>query len=392
MDLERFRESPIGHLAPIRGHDARFNEEYEHAAFVPDPLPDRVELASDTWASVADAGLAIGRLDDATSRFPNPTLLVRPTLRREAVSTSALEGTITDLDDVLAADEGDAAELPPDLREVINAVLATEFGVEQVDSGRPLSVHLACQLQEILIRGTPTEGPETGRPRTKLVLIGREDQRVAETRFVPCPHGPQLEVGFRQWESWIRSDNGIHLLVKVALGHYQFETLHPFHDGNGRVGRTLAILQLIAGGALHHPNLALSAWLEEHDDEYRDGLSALSQTGNFDAWVAFFCRALEEQSKREQQRIDHLLGLRDRLVSQVREHTYGLAVQIAEDLIGYPYIKVPAISSRYVVSFEAANKAVARLVDIQVLKRVDERRYDRAFFAPDVMAALRAPG
>lgn len=389
MDAKRFGSSPIGRLVRISGHDPRFNEEYDHVAFVADPLPDQVELEAQTWSAVADAMLALGRLDDATSRFPNPLLLVRPALRREAVSTSALEGTFTDIEEVLAADVEDEAALAPQVREVFNAVTASEFGAEAVESGRPLSVHLACELQGILIRGTRTEGPDTGRIRTGNVFIGREDQRVTETRFVPSPSGPLLEEGFRQWEEWVKTDNQIHLLVKTALAHYQFEALHPFHDGNGRVGRTLAILQLIAGGAIHHANLAISVWLESHDDEYRDGLANVSETGDFDPWVEFFSRGVAEQAELERERVDRLLTLRQELVDRTRkERLRGVAVQVSEDLIGFPYLRVPDIAQRYGVSFEAANKAVAKLVDIGVLRQVGERSYGRVFVAPDVMAVL----
>lgn len=390
MDIAKFENSPVGRLVPINGYDARFDEEYAHYAFVAEPLPDHVDLDAGTWSLVADAMLALGRLDDATSRFPNPNLLVRPTLRREAISTSALEGTFTDLEEVLAADVEDRAALSADVREVVNAVMATEFGVEAVTSGRNLTVHLACELQELLIRGTRTEGADTGRVRTGNVFIGRDDQRVAETRFVPSPSGPLLEDGFREWEKWVARDNEIHLLVKTALAHYQFETLHPFHDGNGRVGRTLAILQIIVGGALHHPNLALSVWLQDHDTEYRDGLASVSQTGEFGPWVRFFAQGVAEQAERESLRVDRLLALRLELVDRVRAaRVRGVAVQIAEDLIGFPYLRVPDLADRYNVSFEAANKAVARLVDVGVVAQVGEQAYDRVFAAPDVVAALR---
>jgi len=222
------------------------------------------------------------------------------------------------------------------------------------------------------------------------VFIGRDDQRVAETRFVPSPSGPLLEDGFREWEKWVARDNEIHLLVKTALAHYQFETLHPFHDGNGRVGRTLAILQIIVGGALHHPNLALSVWLQDHDTEYRDGLASVSQTGEFGPWVRFFAQGVAEQAERERLRVDRLLALRLELVDRVRAaRVRGVAVQIAEDLIGFPYLRVPDLADRYNVSFEAANKAVARLVDVGVVAQVGEQAYDRVFAAPDVVAALR---
>lgn len=189
----------------------------------------------------------------------------------------------------------------------------------------------------------------------------------------------------------MNADGGLHLLVKIALGHYQFEALHPFHDGNGRVGRIIAILQLVAGGALHYPNLSLSDWLEVHDAEYRDGLAAVSQTGDFNPWVSFFTQALAHQAEVELDRVGRLLALRENLVARVRNaRARGLAVQIAEDLIGLPYLRVREISERYEVSFEAANKAVGRLVDLEVLQQVGDRKYDRLFSAPEVARALRA--
>lgn len=390
MDAERFESSPIGQLVPIAGYDPRFDEEYNHVAYVPDPLPEEIVLDSSTWKIVADASLELGRLDNATSRFPNPPLLVRPALRREAVSTSALEGTFTDIEDVLAADVENKSELPADVREVVNAIAAMEFGLDAINSGRALTVHLACELQEILITGTASDGPDTGRIRTANVFIGSDDQRVHETRFIPSPHGPTLEGLVRRWEEWVRADQSVHLLVKCALAHYQFETIHPFHDGNGRVGRTLAILQLIDGGAMHYPNLSISDWLQNHGAEYRDGLAELSATGDYDSWVSFFATAIAEQATIERDRVIRLLELRDEIVEQARQaNLRGVAVQIAQDLIGFPFLKVPDISERYGVSFQAANKAVGRLVETGLVKQVGERSYGRVFTSSKVVSALR---
>ena len=306
------------------------------------------------------------------------------------MSTAALEGTFADLEEVLAADADETEALGPEMREVINAVTAIEAGVSALRQGRSIGVQLACELQEILIRGTRSEGADTGRIRTGNVFIGREDQRVPDSRFIPCPAGPLLEEGFRQWETWVNVDISIHLLVKTALAHYQFETLHPFHDGNGRLGRILAILQLMADGALHNPNLAISAWLEERDAEYRDGLARVSETGDFDAWVRFFARGVLEQAERERTRVDELLNLRHVLVERVRgERFRGLAVRVTEDLIGFPIMRVPELAQRYGVSFEAANSAVGRLVDIGVLGQVGNRAYGRVFVAEEVLRVLR---
>jgi Fic family protein len=333
---------------------------------------------------------ALGRLDEATGHFPNALVLVRPTVRREAVSTSALEGTFTDLEEVLAVDPNNIDDLGHDMREVVNAILATDYGVAQVTAGRAMSVQLACELQEILIRGTRTEGPDSGRIRRSNVFIGRDDQRVPDTRFIPVPAGPQLEDGIRGWEAWVNSESEVHLIARVALAHYQFETIHPFHDGNGRVGRILAILQLMSGGALQYPVLALSSSLEAHADSYRDGLAAVSETGDFDAWVAFFAQAIGQQARVDCDRVDRLLTMRKELMDRVRDaRARGLAVQVAEDLIGFPFVRVREIADRYGSSFEAANKVVSRLVDIGMLRQVGDSNYDRLFVAPDVMRVLR---
>ncbi len=390
MDEHRFENSPVGRLVPITGFDPRFGEEYAHVAFVPDPLPAAPTFAPTTWASVADAMHALGGLDAASRQFPTPGLLVRPALSREAVSTSAIEGTFSDLEEVLAADPGD--RLQGSLREVVNSIVAIEHGVESLRSGRALGVQLLCELQEIIIRGTPSEGQDTGRIRSGNVFIGSPNQRVPETRFVPCPAGPVLEGGVRELERWI-ADTTVEVAVpaKVALAHYQLETLHPFHDGNGRVGRTLTILQLISSGTLHYPNLSLSVWFERHDREYRDGLANVSETGDFDPWVSLVSQAMADQARNETQRIDRLLTLRSTFVSRARDaRLRGLAVQISEDLIGYPVASVRNISDRYEVSFESANRAVKRLVEAGLVIQAGNQSYDRRFVAPEVMDALRS--
>ena len=156
---------------------------------------------------------------------------------------------------------------------------------------------------------------------------------VIETRFIPCPAGPRLEIGFRQWERWVNADNSIHLLVKTALAHYQFETstlsrrqrearAHSRHPPTD------------SGGAIHYPNLALSAWLEEHGTEYRDGLAAVSATGDFDSWVRLLARAVAEQAERERTRRPSA-HTREELVNRPVSWPRGLAIQITEDLIGF---------------------------------------------------------
>ena len=187
MDVEALRRSPIGQLVPITGHDPRIGEEYEYVAFVPDPLPASFDLKADTYAAVIDAAAAMARADQASSLLPNPGLLARPATRREAVSTSALEGTYAFLSDVFEADFLEDDELTSSVSEVRNYVTAAERAYEMVAEGQPISVRMLEDLQRELLRGTTSDGSHAGSVRTTQVFIGLGNRRVTSARFVPPP-------------------------------------------------------------------------------------------------------------------------------------------------------------------------------------------------------------
>jgi Fic family protein len=321
--------------------------------------------------------------------LPNPSLLVRPAIRREAVSTSALEGTYATIGEVLEADFLDDAEVSHPVREVQNYVKATERGLELIKE-RPISRNMLNELHDILVKGTRGDSVEAGKVRQGQVVIGPDGCRVSEARFVPPPADERLDRGIDDWEKWINAEGGVTpLFVRLALGHYQFETLHPYRDGNGRLGRLVAILQLVDAGALHHPVLNISPWFEARRSQYQDQLAAVSETGDFDAWVTFFCEALRSQAVEAIDRITRLEALRDKLVAKVRgAGIRSVAVQIAEDLIGFPALTVTLAAEQHHVSFQTANTAVARLTALGILHSAGGKSYDRVFIAPEVMKLL----
>ncbi len=190
MLVERFTKSPVGVLVPISGFDPRFGEDYEHWAFVPHPLPDEITLSPRTWALASEAMLSIGRLDQAGRQIPNPALLRRPTLRREAQSTSALEGTYAPLTEVLEVDPDDLPRRSPELLEVLNYVRAAEHAYVAV-ADRPLTLQLVLELHQLLVAGTRSDGRDTGKVRSHQVVIGAASGRVRDARFVPPPPGPR---------------------------------------------------------------------------------------------------------------------------------------------------------------------------------------------------------
>ncbi|MCT2278342.1 Fic family protein [Micromonospora chalcea] len=390
MDLEAFASSPAGVLVPINGRDARYDEPYDHKAFLPNPLPSHLDLEQDTFRDLTAATAAVARLDQASIGLPNPMLLARPAIRREAVSTSALEGTYAALDEVLEADFLEGREVSAPVSEVVNYVRAAEMAYEWIKD-RPITIGMLRELQKVLVRGTRGETADAGNVRSIQVFIGLSAGRVKEARFVPPPPGDQLQAGFEAWEAWINDRDHYPLIAKMALGHYQFETLHPFNDGNGRLGRLVCVLQLARQGELRVPVLNLSPWLEVRRREYQDHLLRASMTGRFDPWIRFFSEAVRAQAVLAVERIDALLDWKEHALDRLREaNVRGVAVRIVEDLIGYPMTTPTAASQMYSVSYPAVNTAIRRLAHLGILQERTGRRYARVFAAKDVLRIIDA--
>jgi Fic family protein len=353
---EQLTQSPIGEFVPISGYDRRYDEHYEHVAFVPHELPGEVALSTATLTELTEAQAAIARLDGAVSDLPDPMLLVRPLIRREAVSTSALEGTYTGFGELLGA-EADRVTPSGDVAEVLNYVRATEDGIAALDE-LPVCVRLI------------------------------KDCRIHEAALVPPPHD-RLPDLLASWERWIHRDD-LPLIVRVALGHYQFETLHPYVDGNGRLGRLIVVLQLIEGGLMRHHLMTISGFFEQGKSTYTGHLQRVRETGQFDPWVRYFSEGLRASAIDSLRRIraaqqharDAVVRLRD---SGVR----GVAIQIAEDLVGYPVMTVPNVEARYYVTYNTANTAIGRLVDLEVLRQVSEGTYNRVFASVPIINTFR---
>ncbi|WP_322984599.1 Fic family protein [Streptomyces sp. S584] len=391
MDAKLLGQSPIGTLVSIGGYDPRAGRDYHASAYVPDDLPHNVELSGSTHLAVANAAAAVARADQAARQLPNPRLLVRPSIRREAVSTSALEGTYAAFTDVLEADFKDRAQLSASVAEVLNYVRAAEEAIAWVGE-RPITLALLQHLQGVLVRGTPSETRDAGRVRTTQVFIGLNSANVEDARFVPAPPDHRLRDGLLAWEGWINGGQEMHTLVKMALGHYQFDTLHPFNDGNGRLGRLVVILQLMAAGELQLPILNLSPWLEVRRRAYQDHLLDVSVTGDYNPWVSFFCQAVEAQASEAMRQVSGLIEIKQKFMDQLRAlRAKGVSLQIAEDLIGYPMLTVRDAADRYGVTYQAANQAVAKLVELGILQQRSEGNYGRIFACNDVLRVMQLP-
>lgn len=361
-------------------------------AFRPAPLPHEIPpLANGTWQVVVEASAALARLDQGGRQIPAPELLRRPAVRREAQSTSALEGTYAAFTDLLEADlEEDEAPRSEAMRELLNYVRAAEQAFDWIPE-RPLTLGFIGQLQRILVEGTAGEFSDAGGTRDRQVVVGPRGVPITQARYVPQPPGDPLQLGVEAWLDWLSGNSDLPPVLRAALAHYQFEALHPYSDGNGRIGRLLVVLQLMQYGVLREPLLIVSPWFEERRRDYQDQLLGLSQTGDYDAWVAFFCEGIRAQAVSTMERVEKLLEYQAELRELVRSRNIrGIAARIAEDLIGNPMIQPTWAARRYGVSYQAANNGVQRLLAEGVLEEMTGRRYDRMFASRRILALLQA--
>ena len=390
MKPEQFSPEAPGTLRRIQGVDPRTQKSWETHAFLPHDLPLELTLNPDVQLTLGKADRALGGLNAFLSLIPNPQWLVRPSLSREAVSTSALEGTYASLEEVMEADYLDEKASSAQVREVRNYLDAADRSLELLKT-RPVSRRLLEELQLILVKGTRGEAYDSGQIRQRQVFIGGSGRSVQDARFVPPPPGEALDEGISSWEKWINTAERIHPLVRVALGHYQFETLHPFSDGNGRIGRLVVTLQLIDQGLLDYPVLNLASWLEPRRDEYIDLLLAVSQTGAVEEWLTFFLRGVAEQAEATTNTMKDLLALRESMLNQLREaKDRSIATRIAGDLIETPIFDVAVVARRYEVTHQAASNAVRKLTDLNLVEQVGQSDYKRLYISRHVMEILNS--
>ena len=375
--------TPLGSLVPIRGVDHRYDEKYSHQAFVPDALPTTVELSTAAWAGVTAAQGDIARLDGAAGELPDPMLLVAALLRREAVTTSALEGTHTGFGDLLQA-EVSGREARGDTREVLNYVHAAEQAIADLQH-LPVCMRLLHDAHHRLLDGVRGDSSLTGTVRPGQNWIGPDECRITEATFVPPP-ADQVPDLLADWERWIHRVD-LPVLVRVAMGHVQFETIHPYVDGNGRIGRLAILLQLIEEGLLRHHLLALSGVLERDRDTYIGQLERVRKTGDWSTWVQWFSLRLGEAARESHDRIIRAQDLTRRIVDDLRQSGQrGSVVQVAEGLVGHPVMTAPDVQRRLGVSYQTANEAIAKLVDQDTLVQVSEGNYNRTFASLPMIA------
>jgi Fic family protein len=358
-------------------------------AFLPEPLPPSLVWTSELSRSLSDADRLVGRLAGEGSRLPNPHLLIRPFVRREAVLSSKIEGTQATLGELLAAEAGAPIERSPDdLREVGNYVIALEYGIRRLKK-LPLSLRLLRELHAKLMKGVRGEYATPGEFRKSQNWIGPPGCTLNNATFVPPPP-LELMNCLESWEKFLHHKN-LPPLVQGALLHYGFEAIHPFLDGNGRVGRLLITLFLIERSILPAPLLYLSAFFEATRRDYYDRLLSVSLRGEWISWIVYFLNGVARQSEDALNRAERINYLLEKWRHMVSESTSRIPLQIINLLAANPFVTVNRASKSLHVAFTTAGRAIERLRELKIVRSVNTAKRDRVYCAQAILDILEEP-
>lgn len=351
-------------------------------AYLPDVLPPApsLDLGGARQRLLERATLAVGRLDSVSTLLPEPQLFLYAYVRREAVLSSQIEGTQSSLSDLLLFELDEAPGVPfDDVVDVSNYVAALEHGMARLRSGFPLCNRLLREMhQHLMARGRGAD-KEPGEFRRTQNWIG--GTRPGNARFVPPP--PQeVEPCMGALEAFIHANpDGMPVLVRAALAHVQFETIHPFLDGNGRLGRLLMALMLHEGGLLHQPLLYLSLYLKQHRPVYYDLLDRVRTTGDWEAWVDFFLEGVEQTAQGAVNTAQRLVALFDEDARRLRDLGRGAAnaLRIQAALRHRPVCTLGQAHKQAGMSFPTASKVMQTLVDMGIARELTGQRRNRVF-------------
>jgi Fic family protein len=362
-----------------------------YTAFVPAPLPPALSYDPALVVALSRADTALSELSGVGRSLPNPHLLIAPYVRREAVLSSRIEGTRASLSDVLIEEIAPGSpHAPQDVLEVRNYVIALEYGVQRLRN-LPLSLRLVRELHERLMKGVRGEHATPGEFRRSQNWIGPPDSTVETATYVPPPPEHMSEA-LDRWERFLHDRGGMPDLVQCALMHEQFEAIHPFIDGNGRVGRLLITLFLIERGRLSQPLLYLSEYIENRRLEYYERLQRVRTRGDWAGWLRYFLEGVawtaEKAVRQGKQLMDLREGLRGRLKATPR------ALALVDELFVNPYITVSRAQQILRVSNPTARQAVRVLEDEGMIEEVTGRKWGRVYVARAVLTAIeaRTPG
>ena len=361
-------------------------------AFVPDSLPPGFPWTPELVATLSEADRALGELAGLGRSLPNPHLLIRPFLRREAVLSSRIEGTQASLSDLYAYEAVQLALFEPssDVREVHNYVRALEYGLERLRT-LPVSLRLIREIHARLMEGVRGENQTPGEFRRSQNWIGPPGCTLREATFVPPPPA-EMRQALDAFERFLYASASLPPLVRLGLIHYQFEAIHPFLDGNGRIGRLLVTLLLCAWNLMPEPLLYVSVYFEAHRRTYYDLLLRVSREGVWEDWLIFFLRGVAAQARDGLTRSERLQELRERYRQRVQAvRAAARLLQVVDLLFTRPVLTVRDVEAAVDVNFSTAQRYVNQLEEMDLVREITGRARNRVYRADEVLRAIEEP-
>jgi Fic family protein len=380
MNPNEFRDPKVGRaIRTQRGY----------WAFIPAPLPPQIGWTTPLVSALTDADRELSKLTTLTGNFPFPRLLIQPFMRREAVLSSRIEGTRASLVDLYHYESAQISFLEPtdDVREVHNYVVALDYGLERLKT-LPVSLRLIREAHARLMEGVRGGNLTPGKFRTSQNWIGPAGSTIETATYVPPPID-EMQTALNDLERFIHGETDIPALARAGMIHYQFEAIHPFLDGNGRIGRLLMSLLFHEWRVLSQPLLNLSAYFEHYRQEYYDRLLAVSQRGKWEEWLHFFLRGISVQSQDSVFRMTRLQDLRTRY--EALAHTDRNSARMAEviDFIfSRPILTINQLQQAFDMPYMAAKRYVDKLVKAKVLHETTGYARNRVFQATEIFKAL----
>jgi Fic family protein len=354
-----------------------------YRAFIPDPLPPKPPIALDEemWNLLSKADLAVGRLDGSTETLPNPDLFVFMYVRREAVLSSQIEGTQASLIDVLEF-EAEAAEpgRPDDVGEVVNYVAAMNHGLERLEK-LPVSLRLIREIHAKLMHGVRGAERDPGEFRKSQNWVGPPGSTLANARYVPPPPH-EMRQALDNFEKFLHQEHPMPALIKVGIAHSQFETVHPFLDGNGRVGRLLITFLLCEKEILKRPLLYLSHFFKLNRAEYYDRLQAVRDRGDWEGWLKFFLQGVAQVAEEATLNARRIVKMREehrQLILSRLGRASAKGLQLLERLYFRPIVSVQTVAEITGLSFANANSLSRQLEAVGLLRETTGRKRNRRF-------------
>ena len=363
----------------------------EYKSFVPSPLPlePKLKLDDEIITELVKAHHNLGILEGKSSQIPNVKLFVAMYVRKEALMSSQIEGTQATLEDVL--DPTIDGNVNHDVEDVVNYVRAIDAAIELLDR-LPICSRLLCQVHGILLSQTRGSDKQPGEYRHSQNWIGSASSTIRTARYVP-PNVEDMKEAVSNLEKYINAEeDDVDVLIKAALIHYQFETIHPFLDGNGRIGRLLTVLYLMSKGVLSTPALYISYYLKKNRIEYYDRLEAVRISGNYEQWIKFFLRAISESAESAALTIDELSKLRERTTEKLKMlgRSSKRGIKLLKYLEEYPLLERGHAAKKLTMSFRTVSLAVKDMLELGILESANSRKRKRLYYYREYLEILKS--